>query len=181
MSRVLCLLLVTAGLAAAGCGRRDASAPEVVPPADHGASRATQEPPRPAPLGPPSPAGASVPQAAAKGGKVVTTASGLKYQDIVVGTGARPQPGRTVTVHYIGTFPDGSKFDSSRDRGEPYAFTIGRGEVIPGWDEGVMSMKVGGRRKLTVPANLAYGPEGRSGIPPNATLLFDVELLDVQQ
>lgn len=112
---------------------------------------------------------------------VVTTASGLQYEDIVEGTGATPTPGSQVTVHYTGTLTDGTKFDSSRDRGQPFVFPIGVGRVIKGWDEGVMTMKVGGRRTLTIPANLAYGSRGAGGvIPPNATLVFDVELLGVQ-
>ena len=115
------------------------------------------------------------------GNKVVTTASGLQYEDIVVGTGASPAPGKTVTVHYTGTLTNGTKFDSSRDRGQPFQFVIGVGQVIKGWDEGVMSMKVGGRRKLTIPPQLGYGAQGAGGvIPPNATLIFDVELLDVK-
>ena len=111
----------------------------------------------------------------------VTTPSGLKYTDEVVGDGPSPQAGRNVTVHYTGTFEDGRKFDSSRDRGTPFNFVIGRGQVIKGWDEGVLTMKVGGRRRLVIPGDLAYGPQGHPGaIPPNATLLFDVELLGVK-
>lgn len=111
----------------------------------------------------------------------VTTASGLQYEDITVGEGDSPTVGRAVQVHYTGTFADGSKFDSSRDRGQPFAFTLGVGQVIKGWDEGVASMKVGGRRLLTIPGHLAYGPQGYPGvIPPNATLIFDVELLAVK-
>jgi peptidylprolyl isomerase len=110
----------------------------------------------------------------------VTTPSGLQYTDQVIGDGPSPTPGQVVTVHYTGTFPDGRKFDSSRDRNDPFKFTIGRSQVIQGWDEGVMTMKVGGRRLLTIPSDLAYGPRGAGGvIPPNATLLFDVELLGV--
>lgn len=113
-------------------------------------------------------------------GKTVTTASGLKYVDVVVGKGASPSTGKIVKVHYTGTLENGKKFDSSVDRKEPFSFTIGVGQVIPGWDEGVMSMKVGGKRKLIIPAKLGYGAQGAGGvIPPNATLLFDVELLDV--
>ncbi len=113
-------------------------------------------------------------------GAEVTTASGLKYTDLVVGTGPSPQRGQTAVVHYTGTLTDGTKFDSSRDKGQPYSFTLGRGEVIKGWDEGVATMKVGGRRKLVVPPVLAYGPVPRPGIPANSTLVFDVELLDVK-
>lgn len=113
-------------------------------------------------------------------GKAVTTASGLKYVDVVVGKGASPTAGKQVKVHYTGTLENGRKFDSSVDRNEPFSFVIGVGQVIQGWDEGVMTMKVGGKRKLTIPAKLGYGASGAGGvIPPNATLLFDVELLDV--
>lgn len=120
--------------------------------------------------------------AAAKGARTVTTASGLKYIDQVVGKGASPVKGKQVKVHYTGTLLNGKKFDSSVDRNEPFVFVIGRGEVIPGWDEGVMSMKVGGKRRLIVPPKLGYGAAGAGGvIPPNATLIFDVELLDVQR
>jgi peptidylprolyl isomerase len=110
-----------------------------------------------------------------------TTASGLKYYDIVVGTGATPATGQTVSVNYTGWLEDGTQFDSSYDRGEPFSFALGQGQVIPGWDEGVATMKVGGKRQLVVPAELAYGPNGAGGvIPANATLIFDIELLDVQ-
>jgi peptidylprolyl isomerase len=109
-----------------------------------------------------------------------TTPSGLKYEDILVGTGASPTKGQKVSVHYTGTLTNGTRFDSSRDRGQPFSFTIGVGQVIKGWDEGVMSMKVGGQRKLTIPAELGYGARGAGAvIPPNAELLFDVELLGV--
>jgi peptidylprolyl isomerase len=117
---------------------------------------------------------------AAPGSDVVTTASGLQYRDEVVGEGASPVAGGLVQVHYSGFLENGKKFDSSRDRNEPFTFKIGVGQVIAGWDEGVMSMKVGGKRKLIIPAKLGYGAAGAGGIiPPNATLLFDVELLDV--
>lgn len=109
-----------------------------------------------------------------------TTPSGLKYKDLVVGTGESPQTGKKVTVHYTGTLEDGTKFDSSRDRNDPFTFNIGVGQVIKGWDEGVATMKVGGRRELVIPAELGYGSRGAGGvIPPNATLIFDVELLGV--
>ena len=114
--------------------------------------------------------------------KTVTTASGLKYIDIVVGKGASPSVGKQAKVHYTGTLENGKKFDSSIDRNQPFTFIIGVGQVIPGWDEGVMTMKVGGKRKLIVPPDLGYGARGAGGvIPPNATLLFDVELLDVTE
>ena len=114
-------------------------------------------------------------------GPEVTTASGLKYVEVLEGSGATPQRGQTVTVHYTGTLTNGTKFDSSVDRGRPAEYRIGVGEVIKGWDEGIMSMKVGGKRKLIVPANLGYGPMGRPpNIPGNSTLLFDVELLGVK-
>jgi peptidylprolyl isomerase len=111
---------------------------------------------------------------------IITTDSGLKYVEIAEGEGATPQAGQTVTVHYTGTLENGKKFDSSRDRNQPFSFTIGVGQVIKGWDEGLSTMKVGGRRKLIIPADLGYGARGAGGvIPPNATLLFDVELLKI--
>lgn len=114
-----------------------------------------------------------------------TTPSGLHYKDIVVGEGESPQSGEQVTVHYTGTLleegkaiGEGQKFDSSRDRGEPFAFPIGQGAVIQGWDEGVITMKPGGKRILVIPPELGYGAQGAGGvIPPNATLVFDVELI----
>lgn len=110
-----------------------------------------------------------------------TTASGLKYDDLVVGTGPSPTSGHKVKVHYTGWLTDGTKFDSSVDRGEPFVFVIDQGNVIKGWDEGVMTMKVGGKRKLTIPPHLGYGARGAGGaIPPNATLIFDVQLLGVE-
>ncbi len=111
----------------------------------------------------------------------VTTASGLKYLDLVEGTGVTPKPGQTVEVHYIGTLEDGTKFDSSRDRGTPFSFKIGAGQVIKGWDEGLSTMQMGGRRQLVIPPDLGYGSRGAGGvIPPNSTLIFDVELLGVK-
>ncbi len=110
----------------------------------------------------------------------ITTPSGLKYIDLVEGTGPSPQPGQRVTVHYTGTLVNGLKFDSSVDRNEPYEFKIGTGSVIKGWDEGVMSMRVGGKRKLIIPPSLGYENKRNGRIPPNSTLLFDVELLGIK-
>ena len=111
----------------------------------------------------------------------VVTESRLKYVDLVVGEGAMPQTAQTVSVHYRGILENGKQFDSSYDRNRPFEFRLGVGQVIKGWDEGVMSMKVGGRRKLIIPPELGYGSRGAGGvIPPNATLIFDVELLGVK-
>lgn len=112
---------------------------------------------------------------------VITTDSGLQYRDLVVGTGAEASVGATAVVHYTGWLMDGTKFDSSLDSGNPFSFSIGAGDVIKGWDEGVASMKVGSKRELTIPADLAYGDRGAGGrIPPGATLIFEVELLELR-
>jgi FKBP-type peptidyl-prolyl cis-trans isomerase len=112
---------------------------------------------------------------------MMRTGSGLRYHDVTVGQGAEATPGHTVKVHYTGWLLNGKKFDSSRDRGEPFEFTLGAGQVIAGWDEGVAGMKVGGRRKLVIPSDLGYGAGGAPpDIPPGATLVFDVELLEVR-
>ena len=104
----------------------------------------------------------------------------LQYQDVVVGSGREAKPGDMVAAHYSGTLVDGTKFDSSYDRGEPFAFILGGGMVIKGWDMGIEGMKVGGKRKLIIPPQLGYGAQARGPIPANATLLFDVELMAVQ-
>ncbi|HOY01214.1 FKBP-type peptidyl-prolyl cis-trans isomerase [Zoogloea sp.] len=110
-----------------------------------------------------------------------TTASGLVIEDLEVGTGPEATAGQHVQVHYTGWLTDGKKFDSSKDRNDPFVFPLGARHVISGWDEGVQGMKVGGRRKLTIPPNLGYGARGAGGvIPPNATLVFEVELLAVK-
>ena len=109
-----------------------------------------------------------------------TTPSGLIIEDVIVGTGAEAAAGQDVTVHYTGWLTDGKKFDSSKDRGDPFEFPLGEGRVIKGWDEGVQGMKVGGTRKLTIPPALGYGARGAGNvIPPNATLVFEVELLGI--
>jgi len=118
--------------------------------------------------------------AAAGAGAEVKLPGGTTYVDEVVGTGPEAHTGQTVTVHYTGTLTNGEKFDSSHDRNRPFTFSLGAGDVIKGWDEGIVGMKVGGKRKLVIPADQAYGSEQKGPIPPNSTLLFDVELLGVQ-
>lgn len=142
-----------------------------------GCSPSKQETPA---AGTPAPAPAAAATAAAPGAEV-TTPSGLKYVDLVVGTGPSPAPGQTAVVHYTGWLTNGQKFDSSLDRGAPFEFPVGQGHVIRGWDERVATMKVGGKRKLTIPPDLGYGARGAGGvIPPNATLVFEVQLLGVK-
>ena len=119
--------------------------------------------------------------AAAAAGTTITTASGLQYVVVKEGDGAVAKAGQTVSVHYTGWLTNGTKFDSSVDRGQPFQFNLGAGQVIKGWDEGVAGMKIGEKRKLIIPPNLGYGDRGAGNvIPPNATLVFDVELLGVQ-
>ncbi len=111
----------------------------------------------------------------------VTTKSGLKYEEITVGEGDTATAGQTVVVHYTGWLEDGTKFDSSKDRNMPFDFPLGGGSVIKGWDEGVAGMQIGGTRKLTIPSDLGYGAQGAGGvIPPDATLIFEVELLELR-
>ena len=112
---------------------------------------------------------------------MTTTASGLQYEDLVVGDGVEAKAGDKVSVHYTGWLDDKTQFDSSKDRNQPFEFSLGAGMVIKGWDEGVAGMKVGGKRKLTIPHELGYGPRGAGGvIPPYATLIFEVELLGIK-
>ena len=113
--------------------------------------------------------------------KRVATESGLEYEDLVVGTGPSPTPGQMAVVHYTGWLTDGKKFDSSHDRNKPFEFPVGRGRVIKGWDEGVATMKVGGKRKLWIPPELGYGARGfGKAIPPDSDLIFEVELLEIK-
>jgi FKBP-type peptidyl-prolyl cis-trans isomerase FkpA len=122
-------------------------------------------------------AGAGLPDTS----NLTTTSTGLQYKDVIVGSGAEAKPGDTVSVHYTGWLTNGTKFDSSVDRGQPFSFTLGQGRVIAGWDEGVAGMKEGGKRVLVIPSNLGYGTSGAGNvIPPNATLIFEVELLGIQ-
>ena len=113
-------------------------------------------------------------------GPETSTPTGLKYVDLTVGEGAEAVPGKTVTVHYTGVLENGTKFDSSLDRQEPFTFRLGAQEVIDGWDQGIAGMKVGGKRKLTIPPELAYGDQGSGAIPPGSTLIFEVQLLGVE-
>ena len=116
----------------------------------------------------------------AMGAQAITTPSGLQYVDELIGDGPSPEPGQMVTVHYTGTLQNGRKFDSSLDKGQPFQFRIGTGRVIKGWDEGLMTMKVGGKRRLIIPPELGYGGLGHgSAIPGNSTLIFEIELLAV--
>lgn len=180
----LCLLLTACG----GAQKSDHTERNA---ANSHAAPATQSPPassnasaEPSASATSSPSAApSAPQSVPppKGSKMVTSTTGLKYEELAIGTGASPIKGHRVQVHYTGWLADGSKFDSSRDRGKPYDFVLGVGSVIRGWDEAILTMKVGGRRKLTVPPHLAYGSAGRPPvIPPNATLTFEVELVGAQ-
>jgi peptidylprolyl isomerase len=174
MRNDLLVFLAVAALAFAACStptRQEKTATQSETPAET-TSAAPQEAPKEA-------AEAAAP--ATPEPETVTTPSGLKYQDLVVGKGPVPKRGSRVTVDYTGWLTDGTKFDSSASRGQPYTFTLGRGEVIKGWDEGVATMHTGGKRKLIVPGKLGYGPKGYNGlIPPDATLIFQVELLGFQ-
>jgi len=158
VEKLIILLLLVAGIAIPACSQKE--------------NKPTSAEQKPAAVEQKSPAAAT--------DRYVKTPSGLSYLDITPGTGATPTYGKQVKVHYTGWLENGTKFDSSLG-GQPFVFPIGAGQVIPGWDEGVMSMKVGGKRKLIIPPQLGYGASGAGGvIPPNATLIFEVELLDVQ-
>lgn len=160
MSRPMLLLAVFAALTLAGC----ASAPPPAPPTP--AAAVAPAPATPAPTAPVL--------------KEVTTSSGLRYTDLLVGNGPLAEDGMAVAVHYTGWLTDGTKFDSSLDRGQPFTFQLGASQVIRGWDEGVKGMRVGGKRKLVIPPELGYGERGAGGvIPPDATLVFEVEFMGV--
>ncbi len=132
-------------------------------------ARGSAPAPRPAPTPTPAPAAPSQPDAK------------VGIQDVVVGKGQEAKAGDVVSVHYVGTLTDGKEFDQSRKRGQPFNFPLGQGRVIKGWDQGVAGMKVGGKRKLTIPPSLGYGDRGAGSIPPNSTLLFEVELLEIKK
>jgi len=161
MARIGVLLL--AGLMAAGCSGSRGSKAE--PTGDVTSDKSAAATPSAVPYGT---------------GKIHRLASGLVYQDIVIGNGKMADPGLAVSVHYTGTLTDGTPFDSSVERGQPIQFVLGSGRMIQGMDQGIKGMRVGGKRKLTIPPDLAYGKEGDRVIPPNATLLFDVELISVK-
>jgi peptidylprolyl isomerase len=172
------VLLLTLSIALAACGGDSSSTSP---------TSASSKPTTGATVTAGTPTAAKTPQATAPAtppplsGQAATTSSGLKYIDIVEGTGASPQLGQTVVVNYTGWLEaDGKKFDSSVDRGQPFSFTIGKGQVIKGWDEGLSTMKVGAKRRLIIPPDLGYGAKANGPIPANATLIFDVELLQVK-
>lgn len=167
MKRMLSVLAV---LLLAGCAGSNGPTSQA-----SGDSAAT---PAEAPAAQPSAAAATTPT---PGGKLHKLASGLVYEDLVVGNGRMADPGMAAVVHYTGWLTDGTKFDSSHDRNQPFSFRLGAGQVIRGWDEGVKGMRIGGKRKLTIPPDLGYGSAGAGGvIPPNATLVFEVELVGLQ-
>ena len=168
MKRSIIWLAAAVLLGALGCAHGGGS----------GSTDASTTAPAPAPAAPATPA---PPAGGASPATEISLPSGLRYQDLAVGDGALAETGMSAAVHYTGWLTDGTKFDSSVDRGQPFSFRLGAGQVIRGWDEGVRGMRVGGKRKLTIPPDLGYGAAGSGRvIPPNATLVFEVELLDVK-
>ena len=167
--------LLAAGLCVVGCKGAPEGAAGQAPAATTPKPAATEA--AVAPTATPATAPAA---AATTGGKVHKLPSGLQYEDLVVGDGKMADPGLTAVVHYTGWLTDGTKFDSSVDRNQPFKFVLGQHQVIDGWDQGVRGMRVGGKRKLTIPPDLGYGAQGTGPIPPNSALVFEVQLLDVQ-
>jgi peptidylprolyl isomerase len=170
--RAVVALAILATLALTACGQAASTGRTVATPTTAPAIKPTE---------PPVATAASIPPTQAAQGNAMTTPSGLQYIELAAGSGPAPQSGDTVSVHYTGTLTDGTVFDSSYQRGEPIKFPLGRGRVIPGWDEGIALMKKGGKARLVIPPELGYGAQGAGGvIPPNATLVFEVELVDIQ-
>src|ERR1017187_3168837 len=166
---VVALVVLAVGCSQSEAPKQDATAPVAATAPTQSAADAVSPPP----IGATPPTAAATPQPGA-------TVTELKIEETKVGTGAEAVTGKSVSVHYTGWLTDGTKFDSSKDRGQPFSFQLGAGQVIKGWDQGVAGMKVGGVRKLTIPPELGYGARGAGGvIPPNATLVFEVELLGV--
>jgi len=188
MKILLAAALAASVALAAACGGSDSNSSSATKPAGGGATQVTGgvKPSSSATAGQATTASAQPSDGNAPGipelkGEIVTTASGLRYIDEKVGDGASPKANQAVTVHYTGWLTTGKKFDSSRDRNQPFTFNIGQGRVIKGWDEGVATMKIGGKRRLIIPASLGFGAGGsQPAIPGIATLIFDVELLSVK-
>src|SRR5258706_6312652 len=183
LHRATITLIIPLALVLAACGQAATTGRATAIPTTSAASSAPTRPPAATaavPTEPPAATAAATGATQAPRGNVMTTASGLQYIELAAGSGPTPKPGELVSVHYTGTLTDGTVFDSSYQRNEPITFPIGRRQVIPGWDEGIGLMKKGGKARLIIPPDLAYGAQGAGGvIPPNATLIFEVELVDI--